>query len=387
MRGRLQLGLGSSGLVLAAAVVAMAFSEPATSWAKRQTHPRVSSILQLIPQNPRLEAQSLSYIALPDRLLVLLRSEGEFSQRTVQVSRERLLAAVRAAYRLCANPESPERAWQAATRELARYMVEPVEDELTSSEPVMISLDSVIESAPLAALPLRSGEPFGERFAVRLAPNDIRPRVQAAILDSDSEPARKLLAVGISIAAGENGMLPLPDAAAEAEEAAAHFVDSEVLINRNASLDRVLADISRAGVFHFAGHARRTAEGTALVIGDQQLHASELAHRDLTGCRLAVLSACATASWAPVLIGSGAGGVLATRWELDSTAARLYTRAFYDGLSAGEDPAAAARAALAELRRTPGFEHPYYWAAYQFFAGAAIPRRQDTNLLAGGGKL
>ncbi len=315
-----------------------------------------------MPLPPVPAWQRLSYLSMPDRLLILEQRGGESSERIVIAPQERLEALTRQAYRLCSDPSAPERAWRAATAELARYLIAPVENDLASGQTVSISLDRTLENAPLAALPLSSGEPFGEKFAIRLlAGGAARGR------DPLNAP-RRMLAVGISIAAND-GLLPLPDAVAEAEDAAGHFAEPELLLNRDARAESILRDLPRAGGFHFAGHARRTIDGTALVTGNSALSAADIARLDLRACRLAVLSACFTASWARPLLDAGAGGVLATRWDLDSTAARLYTRDFYDAISAGADPAAAARAALSTLRRNPEFEHPYYWAAYQFYSG------------------
>lgn len=383
MRPGRQLGWRCGGVCLSIAVGVVTFSGPRVSLAAHNALRAVPAILPLVPMPSLPAGQRLSYLSMYDRLLILEQRGGEFSERAVMVSQERLAALTREAYRACSDPSTPERTWRAATEELAHYLVAPVENDLTSGEPVSIALDRTLDPAPFAALPLGSGEPFGERFAIRLLAGGVAQHGNA--LDSP----RRMLAVGISIAGDADKLLPLPDAVAEAEDAAGHFAESELLLNRDARAESILRDLPRAAGFHFAGHARQTIGGTALVTGGSEIRAADIAHLDLSSCRLAVLSACFTSSWAGPLLEAGAGGVLATRWNLDSSAARLYAREFYDALSAGADPSAAARAGVCALRRTPGFEHPYYWAAYQFYSRAApaIPRRQDVRLLAGGGEL
>ncbi len=62
---------------------------------------------------------------------------------------------------------------------------------------------------------------------------------------------------------------------------------------------------------------------------------------------------------------AGARNVLATLWNIDDKAASRFMEAFYgalfrDGLSAPS----ALREAQLHVRKSPGFESPYYWAPY-----------------------
>jgi tetratricopeptide (TPR) repeat protein len=94
--------------------------------------------------------------------------------------------------------------------------------------------------------------------------------------------------------------------------------------------------------------------------------------------RLVVLSACRTAAGPDVpgeglasltrgFMYAGSARVVASLWSVEDRATTVFMRAFYDALFARGLPAPAAlRAAQAELRRTPRWASPYYWAAFTF---------------------
>ena len=63
------------------------------------------------------------------------------------------------------------------------------------------------------------------------------------------------------------------------------------------------------------------------------------------------------------LIYAGAGTLVVSYWKVDSTATALWMRTFYE--TARSRPLQeAARAALARVKATPEYAHPYYWAAF-----------------------
>lgn len=373
MRGSGALTFRWFSFALASVVAGMAVSgAPNTSAGPWRIRPAFI-LPSLLPARPHTPAQSVAYTLLPDRLLILSEGRGRAVERTVLVGRARLAMLARKLYLLCSDPSSPEREWRLAARELAGYLIAPIEDDLEPNVPLSVDLDDALSAVPLTVLPARSGQPFGEKFAVRLVAGT--PVVRPAPLTT----AGPMLAVGVSaVSAGEETLLPLPDAVAEARDAAAHFADARLLLNRDATVQQIERDLTQAAAFHFAGHARQTAGGAALVSGAQDITASELAHMDLSRCQLAVISTCSAEppQWggkphrlglASALLEAGAAGVLATRWQLDSAAARLYTQAFYDRLASGAEASKAAQAAAFDIRRTPGFEHPFYWAAFQYF--------------------
>ena len=135
-------------------------------------------------------------------------------------------------------------------------------------------------------------------------------------------------------------------------------------------------------MFHFAGHAVQTAEGTELLLApaSQRDHAPWIDGNFLRQhppklCRLAVLSACATgvreASWNHPLqdivqtLGTlGVPEVVATRWQIDSAATVPFMDTFYTNLTAGKSVAMALMLARRVQSAQPTSKNPYYWGAY-----------------------
>jgi tetratricopeptide (TPR) repeat protein len=64
---------------------------------------------------------------------------------------------------------------------------------------------------------------------------------------------------------------------------------------------------------------------------------------------------------------AGAQAVVTALWEVEVNATLALFEAFYQRIRDGETPAVALRAAMTAIRATPGWEHPYYWAAWQVY--------------------
>jgi CHAT domain-containing protein len=74
-------------------------------------------------------------------------------------------------------------------------------------------------------------------------------------------------------------------------------------------------------------------------------------------------------SWA--FLRAGAHNVIGALWEVSDTSTPQLMDKLYDGLSRGEDPASALRAAkLSLLHSDSVFRKPYYWAPFQLYGGS-----------------
>ncbi|MDP9352172.1 MAG: CHAT domain-containing protein [Chloroflexota bacterium] len=65
------------------------------------------------------------------------------------------------------------------------------------------------------------------------------------------------------------------------------------------------------------------------------------------------------------LMTAGVRSVAAGLWKVDDVATRALFGAFYTGVAASCPPARALADAARCVRERPGWEHPYYWAAFQ----------------------
>jgi CHAT domain-containing protein len=74
-------------------------------------------------------------------------------------------------------------------------------------------------------------------------------------------------------------------------------------------------------------------------------------------------------SWA--CLRAGVHNVIGALWEVSDASTPQLMDTLYDGLSQGQDPAAALRAAkLSLLHSNSVFKKPYYWAPFQLYAGS-----------------
>ena len=325
-------------------------------------------------------SQALVYVAAEDRLLIWVIKDEVTRLLIVPVPQQRIQSLSRRLYLLCSQPASSASEWRFAARELAGFLIAPVEAQLSSGQPVWVELDEPIGQIPFAVLPLRSGVPLGTVYSVSLLPGaDFLKTKDVARAISTESPA---LSVGIAdVPENSRGLAPLAAAIEELEEISRLFPHTRVLYNRQATARDVERELPRSVVFDFVGHSRNTAEKAALLLDGpdgEELAAELVATMDLKRCRLAILSTCSAEApeffdesrpfgVALAFLRAGASTVLAPRWDLDSSTASLFTRRFLQYLAAGEIPARAAQQAALEIYRNTATAHPYYWAAYQLF--------------------
>jgi CHAT domain-containing protein len=158
----------------------------------------------------------------------------------------------------------------------------------------------------------------------------------------------------------------------------AHFPDAVVLEGSAATSSAVAAELPHAEVFHYAGHGFAAGGLTGVYLADAPLTPLSLYGLALSSCRLAMLSACLTGiggastpgeapSLVSALLDDGVKAVVASRWEVDSSASLALASMFYAHFQEAGDPARSLWAATAALRADPRFAHPFYWGAYQIY--------------------
>ncbi len=205
-------------------------------------------------------------------------------------------------------------------------------------------------------------------------------------------PRLRALAIGSPALAGDRAasLGPLEDAAGEVRYVASKFETATVFTGSQASLSNVQRELPRAAIFHFAGHALANAEELGLMLAGPHspdapvrttsvLNVSNLTSIDLERLQLAVLSACSTATGdedeprdpenlVRIFLRAGVPHVVASRWDVNSTATAKFMRVFYDHLLLDHGSVSGSlQAAGAELRRGVDTAHPYYWAAFSAF--------------------
>ena len=185
----------------------------------------------------------------------------------------------------------------------------------------------------------------------------------------------------------------LPQAAEEMQHIEKYFPERkrEVLTGSGAT---PVAYMSRKpeqySYLHFVTHGTasraRPLESAVILSKEKDTDSYKLYARDIVkhhlSAYLVTISACNGAgtrafsgeglvglSWA--FLRAGAHNVVGALWEVSDASTPQLMDKLYDGLSRGEDPATALRAAKLSLLHTDGvFRKPYYWAPFQLYAGS-----------------
>jgi hypothetical protein len=265
---------------------------------------------------------------------------------------------------------------------LAGQLLPELPVSLSGDGSLLLEPDPELANLPWPVLPTPRGplgivSPLAEMRSI-LAPAGLAPGAEHDGL-LDARLAQRALVVGASVAEGEP---PLPEALSEATRVDQLLHAPEILLGERATAARVGADLGSATIFHFAGHAVQTKNGTELLLaaafrGDKSpwVDGNFLRQHPPRACRLAVLSACSTgtreAAWnhplqnmVETLGDLGVPEVVATRWQIDSEASVPLIDDFYGGLAKGDTVAMALTSARRVQFGSPSYRNPYYWGAY-----------------------
>ncbi|MGB8474058.1 MAG: CHAT domain-containing tetratricopeptide repeat protein [Candidatus Acidiferrum sp.] len=186
---------------------------------------------------------------------------------------------------------------------------------------------------------------------------------------------------------------PLPQAAAEMQDIEKYFPAErrEVLSGADATPAAFLRDDpEKYAYLHFVTHGTasraRPLESAVILSKGKDEDSYKLYARDIVKRRLSAylvtISACNGAgtraysgeglvglSWA--FLRAGAHNVIAALWEVSDASTPQLMDVLYGGLSHGDDPASALRAAkLSLLHSDSVFRKPYYWAPFQLYGGS-----------------
>ena len=203
---------------------------------------------------------------------------------------------------------------------------------------------------------------------------------------------KTLFLVGDTISPNDN-FPKLVQAADEMKDVERHFAESrtKVLSGISATPAAYLSSDSRQySYLHFVTHGTASRSRPARIRrhseqgerrGFLQAVRASIVTRHLSA-ELVTISACNGAgtrafsgeglvglSWA--FLRAGAHNVIGALWEVSDTSTPQLMDGLYDGLSHGQDPANALRAAkLSLLHSDSVFRKPYYWAPFQLYSGS-----------------
>ena len=257
----------------------------------------------------------------------------------------------------------------AALRRLSHALLQPVAADLRAATQVLIAPDDALVALPFEMLPdpNRQDRPFLLAAAVGYLPGTW------AIGTSRAHRGQQVLVVAQDAPGAESERLGVRSAwprTAVAELAGSSATEEGILDRRRT-----------AGILHIVAHAvndsrdpkashLRLSPGTT---SDGYLHTVEIgAWRGMPS--LVILSACATASGAPLagegafslsraFLRAGAHEVVATHWPIGAAAAPVAAR-MHQELAAGRTTLEALTLARRALYANPETSHPFYWASF-----------------------
>ena len=326
--------------------------------------------LKALQQSMREEHyELLQYVVLEQGLIVWHIGPDSVLVRNVFLPRTEVMSKVRALQKSLGDRET--RFDEPLARELFLYLIQPVLNRIHSDRLVIIPHEDLTYIPFQVFQDPANGRFMGERFQISYAPS---ASVLLALRRSSGIADGKLLAVAD----------PALAAAGPEVEAIAKFFPARSKVVRDVLAREVDVKTWSAqfDVIHLAVHGKFNAAEPLLSYlslagggdNDGKLTAAEMFGLPLDQNRLLVLSGCETGraeathgneilGMVRALIYAGAGTLVVSYWKVDSAATALWMRTFYE--TARSRPLQeAARAALARVKATPEYAHPYYWAAF-----------------------
>jgi CHAT domain-containing protein len=335
----------------------------------------------LLAEQHRLGSSLLiGQVMLLDRMLIYRVDRNTVSWSEKAVRRRDILDAAQTLERAVSSPYSSSETAAKLGTNLSNALLPQLPASLNPDAVLLLEPDPMLQNLSWPVLPTQVGAlglqyPLAEVRSILTFSSNREGGRNSGFLDGGSA-----LVIGASVAA--EGEPPLPEAMKEASSVNAFLHSPDLLLGEQATAIRVGAALGTATIFHFAGHALQTGNGTELLLaatspGEKRpwVDGEFLRRHPPRACRLAVLSACATgvreAAWNHPLqdivetLGSlGVPEVVATRWRIDSSAAIPFMDAFYQSLAQGTSVAMALTSARRVESEKSLYASPYYWGAY-----------------------
>ncbi|MGB6385337.1 MAG: CHAT domain-containing protein [Terriglobales bacterium] len=334
---------------------------------------------------PLLSNQTvLVYGVLPDGLAIWVYDNRGISTKWIPKSprelKEELEDLAANFYAQCSDPASDLSALRRDSQTLYSLLIAPVEQNLDPKRTLVIESEGFLARLPFEALLDAGGHYLIDRGPIVHSPGSYAEAGMHP--ETPISPDLPALVVGSAASSPDAGLFALPNVAAGADKVASGFRSPRVLKGPEATLGAIAKALPAAAVFHFAGHAITTSNGTGLMLAGRDVHtgapllldAAILRNLDLQNMQLAVLAACSTDSGeggsrgfdsvAEALQTSGVPHVVASRWAVDSVEANAFADSFYRSLLSGQPVSYATRLTSLKMLLNPRTIHPYYWAAF-----------------------
>lgn len=236
----------------------------------------------------------------------------------------------------------------AALQRLGTRLIEPLAPLLADTAAIGFVAPARLSQVPWASVQLPSGQSLIDTSSVQLLPNALIALNSAEASFGDARVL--VVAAGSDLRDGIVKLPDLPRAQEEATAVASNYRHATLLVNQAATPADVTRGWSTHSIFHFAGHAvsnEATPELSRLVLSNgAAISARDLQELDSASVKLAVLTACSTASGAIVrsegslgiarmLLSKGVEAVIATLYPVSDLVASRFGTLFHERLARG----------------------------------------------------
>lgn len=326
------------------------------------------------------EATLVSFAVFTGNLFIWTADDRGIHEFKVPVPSDELRNEIRTFDVLCSNPHSSLALTRSHGQRLYNWLFAPVEELVRGRHILLIEADGLLNSLPWSAMVTRGGEYLGQLHVI-LSISGLKPGSGNSQQSGDAKQ-RVLVALPGAIVAPDGQYLPLPDADTEARMISLLYPNTICLRNKEVTARRLLKELPKASIFHFAGHADTQEYGGVLLLSAgmsaETLSSLDLANLRLKRCKLVVLSACATAAAGQdvvrdpnglvrAFLAAGSENVIASHWEVDSQATADLMENFYREYNRGTPAAVALEMARQYIRSQASTAHPYFWASFEIF--------------------
>jgi CHAT domain-containing protein len=339
-------------------------------------------LLDLCWRQPREQA-CVTFSALPDRLIAIVRTRGRVRVAALDISRIRLRDSIRQWHERMLQPHNRH---TQAPDVVAEALAGVLEDLPASVRDLRLAPDDALHGFPFAALRLK------DRFCIERYALAIGARFRRQKTDHGH---REAVVIAASEPIGDYSGLPQATKEAATVGQLLTKVGFDVRLLSGAAVRQADAAAAFAGaaVVHVACHGRFQPDQpseTGLVLAGDDGSIATLSIADITAInasrlRHVTLSACWSAdnyvvpgrwifSLPEALCRAGAQSVLACLWESDDRTAAAFMQRFYTNLAQLSRAEAVREAQLACLRNQlePGIDtsDPVFWAGFYLFGDA-----------------
>lgn len=330
----------------------------------------------------------VEYALIQDRLFTWVAWKGQIQSFQQEVAGERLAYGVRR-FAAAIEGREPETRINALARSLYTILIPPPIEALPGNVELAFVPDKVLNLVPFAALRNpRTGRYLIEDRSIRIVPGMTFPEAARASSQRTSAPSALLVGATDFDRKLFQDLPSLPGAEAEISAVGRIYRDPLIIQGPEATKDRVLTEMDRHEIFHFAGHSAFNEQhpdhsyfvlAPSASAGDGGLLlVSEIAERRFARLRLVVLSSCRSlgpqetrvagiAGLARPFLDAGVRAVVGSLWNVGDKAASILIPEFHRRYLASGDAAEALRGAQLAMLRSgdPSLQAPDAWAVFQ----------------------